>query len=503
MIRIRAIACSFLVVTSVFSARGGEVGPAAGATRSMTMKECVLIALQQAFDLQISAMSRSIAESQARAATGAYDPQLTASVGFSDTTTPGGFDTMSGIFIDSQSDNIRASVGVTGLLPTGGSVTVGASVSDTEGTTGPFPFSNASGQGPFIEIRQPLLENFLIDDARLNIKVSRQNLQISIYDLQQAMLATINRVEESYYDLVAARENVRVQESALQLAEELWKDNQKRVALGASAPLEEAEARAQAATSRAALLSTQRFVRAAENALKGVMVDDYAQWRQLTILPGSSLSNDPAALDFNTSWTLAQQGRPDLLALQVQVDQQQLILKRRSNELLPQLDLTASAGLSGQARELNEVYDQIRDRDAPFYSVGLSLSLPLTNRRERENHRAAAAQAEQVRLRFRQFRQNVMIQIDDAISEARTNYERVGATREAREFAEQALTNERAKLARGASTNFVVLQLQRNLTVARSDEIQSLTDYNKSLVRLRFAEGSNLETYQIDLTQED
>ena len=72
----------------------------------------------------------------------------------------------------------------------------------------------------------------------------------------------------------------------------------------------------------------------------------------------------------------------------------------------------------------------------------------------------------------------------------------------ANEFAEQALTNERAKLSRGATTNFVVLQLQRNLTAARSEEIQSLTDYNKSLARLRFVEGSNLSTYQIDLTQE-
>ncbi len=471
--------------------------------RTMSLKECVIIALQQSYDLQISTLDVKIASSQARGAKGAYDPVLTTSVTFSDTTAPGGFDTRTGNFVDSQSKTTRGSVGVSGLLPTGGTYSVGASVSDTEGDSGGFPFSNASGQGPFIQLRQPLLENFAIDDARLNIQLTRQSLQISGFNLHQSMLGTISRVEDAYYDLAASRESVRVQEAALKLAEELAKDNQRRVALGASAPLEEADSQAQAATSRAAVISAKRFVRAAENNLKEAMVEDYAQWRQLGILPGSKLSKASANPDFNDSWTLAQQARPDLLAFQVQLDQQRLILQRRGNELLPQLDLTATAGLAGSADELNQVYKQIRRRDAPYYSLGLSLSLPLTNRREKENLRVAEAQAEQTKLRFRQLRQTIMIQVDDAVSRAETDFQRLAATAEAREFAEKALTNERAKLARGASTNFVVLQLQRNLTAARSEELRSLTDYNKSLARLRFIEGSSLGTYQINFTFTD
>ena len=176
------------------------------------------------------------------------------------------------------------------------------------------------------------------------------------------------------------------------------------------------------------------------------------------------------------------------------------VLRRRENELLPQLDLTATAGVAGSANDLNDVYKQVRRRDAPYYSLGLSLSLPLSNRRETENLRTAEAQAEQTRLRFRQLRQSVMVQVDDAISQAETNFQRLAATREAREFAEKALTNERAKLERGASTDFVVLQLQRNLTAARSEELRSLTDYNKALARLSFVEGSSLESYQINLS---
>jgi outer membrane protein TolC len=156
--------------------------------------------------------------------------------------------------------------------------------------------------------------------------------------------------------------------------------------------------------------------------------------------------------------------------------------------------------LTGSDEELSGVFTQLRHRDAPFYSLGLSLTLPLGNRREKENFRSAQIETEQARLRLRQQRQAIMIQIDDAVNQAKTDAKRIAATREAREYAETALANEQGKLARGASTNFIVLQLQRNLTAARSSEIQSLADYNRSLSRLRLLEGSNLAPHQVTLT---
>ncbi len=471
--------------------------------RAMSLKECVLIALQQSFDLRISALDQAVAASQVRAATGAYDPIFTATFDYSDTTAPGGFDTRTGQFVDSQTKSVRSGVGLSAALPTGGSLTVGASVTDTNGTSGGFDFSNASAQGPYVEFRQPLLENFAIDDIRLNIHVSRQGYEIATLALRQSMLNAVNRVEELYYDLVAARENVSVQRASLTLAEELSQDNDKRVALGALAPLEAAETRSQVASSRAALINSERFVRVAQNALKGVMVEDYLSWRELAIQPSSALSQTSTSVDFDRSWERAQTLRPDVMTSRIQWEQQMLILRRRDNQRLPQLDLTARAGVAGSANELSQVIDQVRHRDAPFYSVGLSLALPLTNRREKEAAHSASLQVDQARLRWHQLRQSVMIQIDDAISQAETSFQQLQATREARAFAEQALANERAKLARGASTNFVVLRLQSDLTRARSQEIQSLTDYNKALSRLRLVEGDNLDRYHIAFTPVD
>ena len=92
-----------------------------------------------------------------------------------------------------------------------------------------------------------------------------------------------------------------------------------------------------------------------------------------------------------------------------------------------------------------------------------------------------------------------MLQIEDTVRLAQTNFERVGATKEARQFAEAALQAEQTKLENGKSTSFFVLQLQRDLTGARTAEIQALADYNKALAQLALAEGSVFERNNLHL----
>ena len=88
------------------------------------------------------------------------------------------------------------------------------------------------------------------------------------------------------------------------------------------------------------------------------------------------------------------------------------------------------------------------------------------------------------------------------IENAETAYDQIATTRKAREFAEVALQAEEKKLEIGKSTSFVVLQLQRDLTSARSSEISALADYNKALATLAQSEGRTLERHKLEITEE-
>ena len=74
-----------------------------------------------------------------------------------------------------------------------------------------------------------------------------------------------------------------------------------------------------------------------------------------------------------------------------------------------------------------------------------------------------------------------------------------GSTRAAREYAEAALQAEQKKLESGKSTSFEVLQLQKDLTTARSAEIRALADYNIALAQIAINEGTTLERRKVTL----
>ncbi|PYJ01066.1 MAG: hypothetical protein DME25_19040, partial [Verrucomicrobia bacterium] len=144
---------------------------------------------------------------------------------------------------------------------------------------------------------------------------------------------------------------------------------------------------------------------------------------------------------------------------------------------------------NGGGTEFSGALDVVQRADRSFYTYGAQVSIPLGNTSARNNYRSSKAAREQAVVALKRFEQTAMVQIDDAIRQAESSFERVDATRAAREYAELALQAEEKKLESGKSTSFQVLQLQRDLTTARGNEIRALADYNKALSQLSLSEG--------------
>jgi outer membrane protein TolC len=273
----------------------------------------------------------------------------------------------------------------------------------------------------------------------------------------------------------------------------LLSENKRRVEVGTLAPLDEKQAESQAAASRADLLTARHNLDAQANILKNLITDDYATWHNQNIHPGEKLVAMPEKLNVLESWEKGMTLRPDLLQSRVDIERRDIVLSYERNQLFPQLDLIGSYGRNGLDRHFGAALEDIRDESNPTYSYGVLFSIPLSNRGPRNRYRATKAEKEQALLLLKQLEQNILVQIDDAVKLARTNLERVDATRQARLYAEAALDAEQKKLENGKSTSFVVLQLQRDLTAARSQEIRALADYNKALAQLAFNEGTVFE----------
>lgn len=478
--------------------------PPATGSRALSLQECLELALQHNLDVQIERVNPEIERYNLSLVYAGYDPGFTLQYTHRDSTDPGTYDpNIRQIVPGSESESDTFSAGLSGLLPSGADYNIGlTSLTDSYGTRFPallpVPFESSQGSLRF-GLTQPLLKDLWIDRTRMNVRVGRKSIQISELALAYRIMAIAAQVEQAYYDLIYARENVIVQEKALQLAERLLSENKQRVKVGAMAPLDEKQAESQVAARRADVIGSQRTLATQQNTLKNLLSDDYAGWGAQTIVPSERLEAFRQLLDLQDSWSKGLAQRPDLRELQVQLEQQDIVLRFNRNQLLPQLDLTGSYGLTGVGDEFSDALGGISRADGPNWSVGAIFSIPLSNRAARETYRRSQVEKRKLLLGYKKAEQSIMLEIDNALKLAQSNFERIDATQKAREFAEAALDAEQKKLENGKSTSFVVLQLQRDLTVARLEEISALAQYNKSLSELALAEGSILERHRIDI----
>ncbi len=476
-------------------------GPSTNNVRTVSLQDVIEMTLRDNLGLQIERYNPQIAEYNLRQSYGVYDPTF----GFAGQHSHSeagpsllGTNVIAGAVSDTRSFNS----GVNGYLPWGMTYNITGDISDTDRQTGVGTDISNSGGSAAASVRQPLLRNFWIDSPRLSIKVAKLDVVRSEQILKLRTMTEITALEQAYYDLIFQRESVIVRQKAVDLAEQLVSENRKRVEVGAMAPLEAKQAEAQAAAARADLIQATSDLAVQENTVKGWMNARYAEWAEVRLVPSGSLTAPPRSFDLQSSWRKGLTMRPEMIQAKLEMERAGIQLKYTRNQLFPQLDIFGTYGYNGSGNEFSGTLYDIRERNRPYYVYGGEISIPLANQAARNSHKAMKLTFQQAVLNVKALESTIMQEIDNAIKIAQANYERVSATRAAREYAEAALEAEQKRLEQGKSTTYTVLQTQRDLTQARATEIQALDNYNKSLAALSLAEGTTLERLGIDFKVE-
>ena len=458
---------------------------------AMSLRECIELALMHNLDIQIRRIQPSIDQFSLEAARGAYDPFITASAIHNFRASPGSSDPNSALFgLGSDTFSESYGPGIAGKLPYGTQYQLNGNMVRQSGTFFPsFQYNSDLGAS----ITQPLLKDFLIDSDRRTIEINKLTLKIDELSLRQQIINTVTSVQVAYFDLIFHRENVLVQESSLNLAEQQLSENRKKINLGVMAPLDEKQAESQVSARLADVLAARRDFDAQMNVLKNLMSDDFVSWVGTSIRPTEKLLAIIEPLDRQESWRRGLKERPDILQSTESLERQKIVLRYNKNQLLPSLNLQLTYGHNGLGTDLNSGLDGIRTGSGQRYSYGLILRIPFSNRIAKNTYAASKLEKQRLLKQHKQLEQNAIVEIDNAVKAAQTAYEQITATRQARLYSEAALDAEEKKEANGQSTNFVVLQLQRDLTAARSRELRALADYNKALSNLYLSEGSTLE----------
>jgi outer membrane protein TolC len=492
---------------------------APGVERNVTLQDCIELALKNNLNLAAEILGPEVASATAGRAREIFLPKLSFTLG-TQTNNQASY-----TYLDAA-DQITSDFGdyqgsLEQLLPTG--ATLSATLySYRNETNRSFQTINPRyGSTLTFDFAQPLLRDFGFKMARREIIVAMNNLTISENQMRQTLIDTVYDVEEAYWNLVYSREFLEVQKESLRLARELLAKNEKELEVGVIPPIDILSAQAEVASREADILQAQAQVKNDQDTLRTLLnLRGEPGTPAPVLVPSEMPPTEAAAPNLEEAQSAALVHRPDLASSQVGLKTRALNLTYAKNQTLPNLSFRASAwspGVSGtQLLYLDDdpltgvivgtvpggpslaFKDTFRFKYKNWF-VGLTLDLPMESVVSRARVAEARLQSDQAVLRHRDLEAQALLEVEIAVRAVETDYQRTLAYRLARELAEEKLDAEQKKLEAGLSTNYTVLQQQRDLTLARTNEIRARVDYNLSLARLEQAMGTSLESRGVRL----
>jgi outer membrane protein len=373
-----------------------------------------------------------------------------------------------------------------------------------------------------LTLRQHLLSGFGLQPNTRFIHIAKNNREISDISFRQQVMATVTQIENLYWDLVNAYEDLKVKERALGLAQKTESDNRKQVEIGTLAPIEIVRAQAQVASSNQDLIVSQTNLQLQQLLMKNAITRNENDPTLATaeVIPTDSMVIPPTEpiQPIADLVALALQSRPEMATGRIDLVNRDITKKATRSALLPTLDLVGFYGTSALAGDLNPLLagtgatpftgntgftnalSSVFGGDFPDYQIGFNLTIPIRNRSAQATQVRSELEYRQAQVRIQQLQNQISIEVRNDLFAVQQNRARVDAAQKQRELAVQSLDAENKKYALGASTTFNVLSAQRDLAQAESGLVQANTAYEKSKVALDTATAQTLVRLGIDIT---
>ncbi len=473
---------------------------------TLTVKEAVMQALENNLDIEVSRHERDVRLTDIMFEQAKFDPTIQLGGRYDRSNSPlnrpvFGF---GGVTQGTDPDNFdqndsNVNAGFSQNLLTGGSyeLTFDTNRNSVAGTTG-FLFNPSYSSALSIQLTQPLLRNFGPSVNSTQITLAQNSAQVEHLSFIQQILSVIAQVETTYWELVFARENLKIAKDSLKAAEELLASNRGKTQAGVMAQVEVLQAQAGVASRIEQILLAQKTVEDQEDQLRRILNRSEARLMETTpIVPLDSPSQALPSTTLQSHVDLALQHRPDVLQSKKQVSSSQSQTQFAKNQLLPNLSFQGGVGLSGLGNDPTDSWDRMISTE--FYNMGggLVLSYPLGNRSAESQYQRRVLETHQQQASLHRVRQQTIIDVKEALRQVQTNFKRIRTNQATRRLSEKQWKAEKERLQLGLSTTRSVLEFQRDFRVAQGRELRAILDYNQSLARLRLVTASALDHYDI------
>ena len=429
------------------------------------------------------------------------------------------------------------SVGFAQSLMTGTIIGIDAAMNRSSSNNN-FSTFNPSWSG---SLRYSFTQHLLRDFGRATnahfIRVAKNNEKISEVQFERQLIDLVAQAQRSYWDLVFAAEDIKVKQRSVDLAQKTLSDNQIQVQIGTLAPIDLVQAESEVANRRVQFVTSTYTEIQTQDQVKKLLTaqsDPGTVTAKLMPVEGVRKPGSSDVLPVEEAIKVALENRPEIKQLQLDLENKNIDYQYTKNQLLPTVDLIATYTQTGVAGTpvctptlpptikctpssspffgnangtinpdliggLGTSFGQLFSYNYTGYSAGISVQIPIFNRAAQGDNARAATDKRIAESRVTAQAQQIALEVRNALTQVEMNKAKIDAAQVARELAERRLEAEQKKFDLGASTIRFVLEEQRNVAQAQTDELQSLVNYTKSLVDFDRAVGMTLKKNNIEV----
>lgn len=482
---------------------------------TLSLKAYLDLVLANNTNIGIQKLTLEIPKNGIQRALGVFDPTFTANFSATRSETPATNELEGANIVSTLNQPFTARVQQ--LLPTSTTV-FGQWTGSRQSSNNQFLLFNPGWNNTLqMGFTQPLLRGRGLNITRLPITIARRQVRVQEFTFRDQVQNLIVQAENAYWDLVSARERLRVQEQALSLAEESLKRARRELELGATPELEIYQPEQQAATARIGVVQVQYQIKQFEDSLRrqiGADLDPAFHFIPIVLTEDVSQAPDDRQYNPSEMVDLAKQNRPDLMSLRTSLEVNDLQIENAMNQLKPQLNFQgtySTTGRGGTARlrpgqpgyptngsgiviipgGIGDAFSQWFNFST--FAFSLNLQLPLRDRAASAGLADAIVNKRLNAMRERNIEQQLRQEVLNAITQVESSREGVKLARIALEFAEKRVEADQKRYDLGVIQIFFLLSAQTDLTQAQSNLVNQTVQYKRNLLVLQQRLGTLLE----------
>ncbi len=460
-------------------------------TLELTLDEAIAIALERNLSLVVERFSQEEADLQILRNRGIYDLFSTADFQKLSDTSPAASN-LDGAPVQ-EFELMDLDLGLEQLVSTGGRVRLDWDNNEQK-TNSLFATLNPAYRVDMdLTFIQPLLRNRGKLATERNLLIAQTNRSISRETFELQVTDVILNVEAAYWNLAESIAQLEVAEESLDLAKQLHEQNKIRVEVGTLAPLELVQSEAGVASREVDIIRARAAIGDRSDVLRQLMnLERQGELWDLPIVPTSDPFEQPDTVELDEAIEIALENRPELRRQDLALQNRQIDVEYFQNQRRPRLDFAGTYGLNGVGGDVTDpdfpsdgdyldAMDQIFNADFDGWRVALNFAFPIQNRTAKANSAIADVNYDRELAIKKDVELGVITEVRRVARALEASREAVASAEVSRRLQEKNYEAEQKRYDNGMSTSFQVLQIQEDLTVARSQYVNAVAAYRRAL----------------------